>query len=788
MLLSDSFDACFTSPLARSRRTAEIIWQGRDDDLIPDSDLREIDLYSFQGLLKHEGKERYGVLYRQWQKNAANFSIDGHYPVQELWGRAQSCWERILAHQGKSVLVVAHNAVNQALVATSLGLGAEYFRILLQSNCGASVLDFTPQTSGGPPSVCLNRLNQTPNSPVAGGSSAERKTSKRIILACQGATQSSSEISLGGMGYAPLNMLGTIQSQKTAELLLDLKVNSIICSPQVAAVDTATVICEVQEAADCLGADCVPRYVEMKKLIELEIEDAFQAKQKSFGEIVQSGWVGGMEYKLLERLWAQSKDAWKALLNELTDDTSERVLVAVGHPAIHLALICRCLDLPMEYMSSFHLDDGSICVIDFPDGPKGRGIIRCTNYTAHLGRCPSSSSSTALYRLLQHLEPSPNMLRSIWCYSCKPLMEYSTPHQVSRYQQHGYSGDGHYTGRPRSTAGGESDDALLFLAVPAGWLIRLLAFLGELVASAILSLVFPVAALVGVLRALPAAVASSLRRAARGLLAAACTFAALVAALLVSVLLGFLLVRHWVEDPVTVRQQLFFDYTEAQPSAAVVLDGARGAGAGAVLPAGHSVRVSMALLFPDSYHNREVGMFQIKAEAVSVSGITMASATQPYMLRYKSTPVRLAQSALLCVPLTLGIRSETQAASLKVLQYREGHGRHRRTGVIRVLLQPRAATVQLPQVYRAEVVVQTALPWAKSLARGMKWTLCVWVSSSVHIALIVLAVCWARPLVVSARNRRLSEIQADGKMASGLGSEDIGESSSKEVSEDFAVK
>ncbi|WVZ54444.1 hypothetical protein U9M48_005233 [Paspalum notatum var. saurae] len=432
MLLSDSFDACFTSPLARSRRTAEIIWEGRDDALIPDSDLREIDLYSFQGLLKHEGKERYGVLYRQWQKNAANFSIDGHYPVRELWDRARSCWERILAHEGKSVLVVAHNAVNQALVATSLGLSVEYFRILLQSNCGASVLDFTPQARGGHPTVCLNRLNQTPNSPVASGSSGGRKTSKRIILACQGTTQSSSEVraftcmrmcsimrkhrlftNLGGMGYAPLNMLGTIQvfrfvfcvanlfptqklssflvkcfqSQKTAELLLDLKVNSILCSPQVAAVDTATAICEVQEAADCLGADCVPRYVEMKNLMELEIDDVFQAKQKSFGEIVQSGWVGGMEYRLLERLWAQSKDAWQALLNELPDDAaSDRVVVAVGHPAIHLALICRCLDLPIEYMSSFHLDDGSISVIDFPDGPKRRGVIRCTNYTAHLGR------------------------------------------------------------------------------------------------------------------------------------------------------------------------------------------------------------------------------------------------------------------------------------------------------------------------------------------------------------------------------------------------------------------
>lgn len=120
--------------------------------------------------------------------------------------------------------------------------------------------------------------------------------------------------------------------------------------------------------------------------IHLSNQQLFVFVHQSFGEIVQFGWVGGMEYKLLERLWAQSKDAWKALLNELADDTSEHVIVAVGHPAIHLALICRCLDLPMEYMSSFHLDDGSISVIDFPDGSKGRGIIRCTNYTAHLGR------------------------------------------------------------------------------------------------------------------------------------------------------------------------------------------------------------------------------------------------------------------------------------------------------------------------------------------------------------------------------------------------------------------
>ncbi|OEL31802.1 Seipin-1 [Dichanthelium oligosanthes] len=388
-----------------------------------------------------------------------------------------------------------------------------------------------------------------------------------------------------------------------------------------------------------------------------------------------------------------------------------------------------------------------------------------------------------------NLELSPSMLHSILLYSCNRLMD-SAPHHLSTYP-HDYSlpaaassGKGLYTGRPRSTATGDSNDALLFLAVPAGWLIRLIAFLGEIVASAILSLVLPFAALIGTLRAVPAVVASNLRRAALGLLAAACTFVALVAALFVSALLGFVLVRHWVEEPVTVRQPLYFDYTEVQPTAGVVLGGARGV----ALPAGHSVRVSMALLLPDSYHNREVGVFQIKAEALSVTGLAMASATQPYMLRYKSTSVRLAQTALMCVPLTLGMRSEAQTANIKVLQYREGHGRHKRTGLIRVLLQPRATTLQLPQVYKAEVVVQTTLPWTKNLARSLKWTLCVWVSFSVYIVLVALAICWVRPLAVSARYRRLSELQGNGKMASDLGTGDIGESPSKELSEEFTVK
>ncbi|XP_033140142.1 probable 2-carboxy-D-arabinitol-1-phosphatase isoform X3 [Brassica rapa] len=370
MLVEDSFDVCFTSPLKRSKKTAEIIWGSREAEMIFDYDLREIDLYSFQGLLKKEGKEKFGEAFGQWQEDPANFVIDGHYPVRELWSRAGSCWNGVLAHESNSVLVVAHNAVNQALVSTAIGLGTEYFRRLLQSNCGVSVLDFIPRADGGSPHVCLNRLNQTPSSPIAGGSSGGRKASKQIILVCHG--QGDNE--QASTNDQPMNMLGVIQSQKTAELLLDLRVASIVCSSSTASTETAGVISHVQEAAGCLGVDSVPRYVNTKQMNELDMQD------------IQSGWLSQLDEETVSTLWNRSKKAWESLLDKLSDEDTGDAMVVVGSSVAHISLIAQCLNLDKKCLELFHLDAGSISVIDFPDGPSQRGVIRCTNYTAHLGR------------------------------------------------------------------------------------------------------------------------------------------------------------------------------------------------------------------------------------------------------------------------------------------------------------------------------------------------------------------------------------------------------------------
>ena len=125
----------FRSPLRRAVETADIVQE--EIGTLPTTELaglREIDLYSFQGLLKAEGAERHGEAWTAWQRDAANFKIDGHFPVRELWARAGDSWGDVLGGPAgeQNVLVVAHNAVNQALVGSALGLpGPTWARVHL---------------------------------------------------------------------------------------------------------------------------------------------------------------------------------------------------------------------------------------------------------------------------------------------------------------------------------------------------------------------------------------------------------------------------------------------------------------------------------------------------------------------------------------------------------------------------------------------------------------------------------------------------------------------------------
>eukprot|EP00246_Nothoceros_aenigmaticus_P009021 TRINITY_DN24315_c0_g1_i1.p1 TRINITY_DN24315_c0_g1~~TRINITY_DN24315_c0_g1_i1.p1 ORF type:complete len:218 (-),score=36.90 TRINITY_DN24315_c0_g1_i1:360-1013(-) len=191
----------------------------------------------------------------------------------------------------------------------------------------------------------------------------------------------------------PMNMLGVIQSRKTAELLLDIQVDSLISSSLPCAMKTAEAIAEVQEAADCLGLECEPRYVQVKQMPELRDMNWGEWQGKARSSVTQqdllAGEIAGAE-KLTE-FWERSGTAWENVLKELGAEDAgsgsiKKNLVVVAHEVVHAAILGHCLSLTQSFLGSFNLDTGSISVIDFPDGPSSKGVVRCLNYTAHLGR------------------------------------------------------------------------------------------------------------------------------------------------------------------------------------------------------------------------------------------------------------------------------------------------------------------------------------------------------------------------------------------------------------------
>ncbi|GMI65906.1 hypothetical protein HRI_000259900 [Hibiscus trionum] len=241
-----------------------------------------------------------------------------------------------------------------------------------------------------------------------------------------------------------------------------------------------------------------------------------------------------------------------------------------------------------------------------------------------------------------------------------------------------------------------------------------------------------------------------LKRVGLGLLGAAQLCMLLLFLLVLAALVGFGLVQIWVEEPVFVTEKLFFDYTEVNPTAVFRSSGGGIDGGGGYkkkqmgVPVGHTIHVYLVLVMPESDFNRHIGMFQLSAELLSINGDVMAKSSQPVMLRFRSLPVRLARTFVMGIPLLLGISSETQKVKIEILRYKEGHLRSK---AVRVTLSPRAGTLSPPQLYEAEIVMNSQLPWTKQLVHNWKWTLYVWTSLYVYMLfLIVLVVGCFRPL------------------------------------------
>ncbi|KAL1218083.1 Seipin-1 [Cardamine amara subsp. amara] len=235
--------------------------------------------------------------------------------------------------------------------------------------------------------------------------------------------------------------------------------------------------------------------------------------------------------------------------------------------------------------------------------------------------------------------------------------------------------------------------------------------------------------------------ARAVRRTWFGIMGACHVSMVMVVAAAVAVVIGVGIVNLYVDKPVVVRERLFFDYTEDNPSAVFSFDKKKRPFG---VPVGHSVHVSLVLWMPESDLNRRIGLFQLKVELLSLKGETIARSSQPCMLRFRSKPIRLARTFVMSFPLIAGIANEAQTMRIDALRHQE---KWPRTKAVRATLIPRAQTWILPQLYEAEIVINSKPPWIKRMAYNWKWTLCVWTSMYLYVTILV-AVLWCfRPVL-----------------------------------------
>lgn len=139
-----TFDAVYSSPLQRARKTAEIV-SGIADDVRIDERLIEVDFGEWEGFRPEEFQKRDPQSWENWLAAPESFAAGrtGETAMQVV-SRLRSFYDELAQkYEGKSVLIVAHNGVNRLFLASQLGMPLNNYRRLVQENSALTMLTLT---------------------------------------------------------------------------------------------------------------------------------------------------------------------------------------------------------------------------------------------------------------------------------------------------------------------------------------------------------------------------------------------------------------------------------------------------------------------------------------------------------------------------------------------------------------------------------------------------------------------------------------------------------------------
>lgn len=156
-----AIDVAVTSPMLRPKETAEIILKHHPQiTLETEPLLMEIAHGLWEGKLEAEIEADYAETLDQWKVAPEKVQMPEGENLQQVWDRAIAAWEKILANadteRPTTILVVAHDAINKALLCYLTGLEPKHFWSFKQGNGAVSVIDYPKGRDRRPMIQALN--------------------------------------------------------------------------------------------------------------------------------------------------------------------------------------------------------------------------------------------------------------------------------------------------------------------------------------------------------------------------------------------------------------------------------------------------------------------------------------------------------------------------------------------------------------------------------------------------------------------------------------------------------
>ncbi|CAN4102981.1 unnamed protein product [Withania somnifera] len=255
-------------------------------------------------------------------------------------------------------------------------------------------------------------------------------------------------------------------------------------------------------------------------------------------------------------------------------------------------------------------------------------------------------------------------------------------------------------------------------------------------------------------------------------------WAAYVCFLLVGLfMMGFavsgLTMRFLLEEPIEITKALNFDYTKASPVAFAPL-AASGLPTTPLIskpkmedrpiPFNHKLQLTVSLTLPESEYNRKLGIFQVRVDCLSSKGEVTATSSYPNMLKFKSQPIRLVETAIKSIPLVTGFQSEVQNLKLVINDFTEGF---EPTACFKVVIEKRAEYepqgAGIPEIYAATLHVETELPQIKRIIWIWRTTVFVWIGILAFLSQLSFSLIFCRPLLLPGK--RIMTVLGNKKIA-----------------------